>query len=65
MKLRTAISKGKHLVMTQCQISNVRKRFKKLDNAVTVRGGARNFGLGGPSCDVSILFKTNLYTHIN
>ena len=28
------------------------------------RGGARNFGLGGPSCDVNILFKTNLYTHI-
>ena len=28
-----------------------------------MRGGARNFGLGGPSCDANILVKTNLYTH--
>ena len=27
------------------------------------RGGARNFGLGGPNCDANILVKTNLYTH--
>ena len=35
-----------------------------IDSAKLSRGGARNFGLGGPSCDVSILFKTNLYTQI-
>ena len=29
----------------------------------TIRGGARNFGLRGPSCDANILVKTNLYTH--
>ena len=28
------------------------------------RGGARNFGLGGPSCDANILVKQNLYTHM-
>ena len=28
------------------------------------RGGARNFGLEGPSCDANILVKTNLYTHM-
>ena len=31
---------------------------------VVCRGGARNFGLGGPSCDANILVKTNLYTHM-
>ena len=31
---------------------------------VAARGGARNFGLGGPSYDVNILVKTNLYTHM-
>ena len=30
----------------------------------TAKGGARNFGLGGPSCDINILVKTNLYTHM-
>ena len=29
-----------------------------------IRGEARNFGLGGPSCDANILVKTNFYTHI-
>ena len=29
-----------------------------------LRGGARNFGLGGSSCDANILVKTNLYTHM-
>ena len=27
------------------------------------RGGARNFGMRGPSCDANILVKTNLYTY--
>ena len=31
---------------------------------VGIRGGARNFGLGGPSHDVNILVKTNFYTHM-
>ena len=28
------------------------------------RGGARNFDLGGPSCDADVLVKTNIYTHM-
>ena len=31
---------------------------------VVHRGGARNFGLGGPSCNANILVKTNLYTYM-
>ena len=33
-------------------------------HAHTLRGGAKNFDLGGPSCDANILVKTNLYTHM-
>ena len=29
------------------------------------RGGARNFCLGGPSCNTNIFIKTTPYTHIN
>ena len=28
------------------------------------KGRARNFDLGGPSCDANILVKTNLYAHM-
>ena len=31
----------------------------------THRGGARNFCLGGPSCNTNIFIKTTPYTHIN
>ena len=34
------------------------------DLALASRGGARNFGLGGPNCDANILVKTNFYTHM-
>ena len=32
---------------------------------VVVRGGVRNFCLGGPSCNTNIFIKTTPYTHIN
>ena len=32
---------------------------------ITVRGGARNFCLEGPSCNTNIFIKTTPYTHIN
>ena len=31
----------------------------------SIRGGARNFCLGGPSCNTNIFIKTTPYTHIN
>ena len=34
-----------------------------MGNSHQTRGGVRNFSLEGPSCDVNILVKTNLYTH--
>ena len=45
----------------QCQIC-LSSRLKQ--KGCVDRGGARNFGLGGPSCDINILVKTNLYTHM-
>ena len=36
-----------------------------LGHAMGIRGGARNFCLGGPSCNTNIFIKITPYTHIN
>ena len=59
MKLRDAIYDADDL-LSDFSTEDLRQRVMG-----GVRGGARNFCLGGPSCNTNIFIKTTPYTHIN